>query len=508
MPIDPMLVGGLKPVEYDPQALQLVNQKIQGGNQDLRFGDLRNAIAGQNLQQQQLATTQGQQAAYDEQQVRDLYASAVKPDGTVDHNAMMAGLMRISPKHAEAYKAHQIEQQKKLAELGETQLKNKKAAAELVGNTLAGVKDEATKNAAVDTLAASGLIAPQEAQQYKALPYGDPTLMGHIQTAVAQATATKDQVENAIKATAEKRQQAESTAKLPGIAAESDQKATEARRQERITAAQTVVDAKDQPSYTAWLQQQPKSIQDTYGPMFSPQKVEAIRQAGMSEMERQTQQGQAATRAEISRHNKTEEGLTARGQNMVDRRAHEQLLLHGGQQNATTEGKLRDDYRTESKDFKTVDTSYRKVIESAKSNNGTGDMSMVYGIMKMLDPGSTVREGEYANASQVGGAAANYLNTYNRLLKGEKLPQSARDQIVAEAGKLLSVEKTKQARIDDYYGGLAERYKLDKRNVMTDYGTGAVAPAVNGNTVTFQGKTYTGKSPEQAAAFAKALQGK
>jgi hypothetical protein len=146
-------------------------------------------------------------------------------------------------------------------------------------------------------------------------------------------------------------------------------------------------------------------------------------------------------------------------------------LRSGANGQMTAEGQLRDDYRTESKNWNVVKPAYEKIKASSASANGAGDMSMVYGIMKMLDPGSTVREGEYANAAQVGGAAARFLNTYNSLIAGDKLSPEARKQILAEAEKVYVVEKTNQERIDNFYRGLSERYKLNPQNVMTDYGS-------------------------------------
>jgi hypothetical protein len=153
------------------------------------------------------------------------------------------------------------------------------------------------------------------------------------------------------------------------------------------------------------------------------------------------------------------------------------LKIQGGQQAQAAEGKLRDDYRKESQDFITVRDSYQRMETAATSANGAGDLSMVYGLMKMLDPGSTVREGEYANAAQVGGPAQQWLNTYNRLVAGDKLPDAARAQIMGEARKLMTVQQTNQGKIDRYYTDLSGRYRLNPQNVLTDYGTpGAGGP--------------------------------
>ncbi len=60
-----------------------------------------------------------------------------------------------------------------------------------------------------------------------------------------------------------------------------------------------------------------------------------------------------------------------------------------------------------------------ELVVSATADTGAGDISFVYQFMKMLDPNSVVREGEFATAETAGGVPEFIWKTYNNLTKGE-----------------------------------------------------------------------------------------
>jgi hypothetical protein len=283
MPINPaLLVAGVRPPEADAPGTAYA-RLLQ-----IQQGQTANQLQDEALTQARMQTQQGQQAMYDDSRMRDLYASAISPDGKVDHDKIYSGLASISPKHAEAYRAGQVKLQGDLATIQKTQLENQLKRAEQVSNTLASVVDDGTKTAAVQQLVSSGLMSPEEGQQYASIPFADPRLQATLAAAKAKGMAAKDQAtiaiqqhEAQIKADAEARQKAESDAKRPGLVAESQAKQSAA-------AAQSAGAITDQPSYTAWYNAQPPQVQQFYGPEYSPAKVAAITRAGMTGAERTT----------------------------------------------------------------------------------------------------------------------------------------------------------------------------------------------------------------------------
>jgi hypothetical protein len=117
--------------------------------------------------------------------------------------------------------------------------------------------------------------------------------------------------------------------------------------------------------------------------------------------------------------------------------------------NFETEKKLRDEYVGQTKDFKTIQSAWRSIKTSGGEPSAAGDMSLIFGYMKLLDPGSTVREGEYANAQNAGGVPDRVVASYNKLLNGQILSDSQRKDFLGQA------KKQYDSRRDEYEIGRA-----------------------------------------------------
>jgi hypothetical protein len=111
---------------------------------------------------------------------------------------------------------------------------------------------------------------------------------------------------------------------------------------------------------------------------------------------------------------------------------------------------LRKEYNLQTAPFREVQSSYRRV-NSAEST-GAGDIALVYGYMKMLDPGSVVREGEFATAEKTAGIPSAVVNAYNKALSGKRLTEDQRKIFKRQAGGLynaaLEGEKTVRGGIE------------------------------------------------------------
>jgi hypothetical protein len=78
--------------------------------------------------------------------------------------------------------------------------------------------------------------------------------------------------------------------------------------------------------------------------------------------------------------------------------------------------------------------------------------------MKTLDPTSTVREGEFANAENSAGIPAKVTNIYNKLLSGERLTNKQRRDFVSMAKELFKAAEPAQAERVRQYTNLANQY--------------------------------------------------
>jgi hypothetical protein len=142
----------------------------------------------------------------------------------------------------------------------------------------------------------------------------------------------------------------------------------------------------------------------------------------------------------------------------------------------TQANQLRTQWNTLTKDHREVATAYRKVDEGFKQNSGPGDIAGVFGFMKMLDPGSVVREGEFATAQNSGGVPEYVRSMYNRLLEGDKLSPTQRDQLKSAAGSQITPYKSSFKSLADQYREISKRSLVNPDDVLTPVDWPDLAP--------------------------------
>jgi hypothetical protein len=129
------------------------------------------------------------------------------------------------------------------------------------------------------------------------------------------------------------------------------------------------------------------------------------------------------------------------------------------------EQSLRQQYIGLSKDFKSVEDAYRRIEMSGKNPSPAGDLALIFNFMKLLDPGSTVREGEFANAENSGGVTDRVRNMYNRLLSGERLAIN-RDDFLGQAKNLYTSQLQQQSVLNNRFMNIAQRGGMNPENVV------------------------------------------
>lgn len=92
------------------------------------------------------------------------------------------------------------------------------------------------------------------------------------------------------------------------------------------------------------------------------------------------------------------------------------------------------------KDAQKIVSSFNQLQQSAQGKTPISDRSMIFQYMKMLDPTSTVREGEQAQVENARGVPATIMNLYNRTLKGTPLDDPQREDIVNTAKGLADTQ--------------------------------------------------------------------
>jgi hypothetical protein len=121
---------------------------------------------------------------------------------------------------------------------------------------------------------------------------------------------------------------------------------------------------------------------------------------------------------------------------------------------------ITNDYETASKTYYAMRESYNKVVASSKLKTAGGDIALVYGFMKLNDPTSSVREGEYATAQNAGSMPEQVRSIYNKAVNGELLADSIRQSFVNAAYGVFSNAKAQQQVIANEYSQRAEVFGI------------------------------------------------
>jgi len=129
------------------------------------------------------------------------------------------------------------------------------------------------------------------------------------------------------------------------------------------------------------------------------------------------------------------------------------------------EQKLRDEFSKETKGFIDINDAYGRIQSSASDPSPAGDLSMIFNYMKMLDPGSVVRESEFATAQNAASVPEKVRSIWNRALTGEKLTPTQRADFTNRAGKLYNEALTGFGKRKATFEKLAESYQLDPTKV-------------------------------------------
>ena len=122
------------------------------------------------------------------------------------------------------------------------------------------------------------------------------------------------------------------------------------------------------------------------------------------------------------------------------------------------------------KTFGEVDASFQKVKGAASDPSAAGDLAAIFAYMKMLDPGSSVREGEFANAQNAGGIDTKIVAAYNNVLNGQRLTSEQRKDFINQAEKLYVVHKGRRDMQAKRYADLARKQGFDAGDVTGDSG--------------------------------------
>ena len=144
-----------------------------------------------------------------------------------------------------------------------------------------------------------------------------------------------------------------------------------------------------------------------------------------------------------------------------------QIAASENETDVSGESALRKEFLSQNKGFQEVQRAYDRIV-STDPTNAAGQMSLIFQYMKMMDPGSTVREGEFANAQNTTGIPGQVLNAYNRAARGEYLNPTQVSEFQKQAASLYGVAANDFERSFQQYRSTASQYEYDQGRTIPD----------------------------------------
>ena len=164
------------------------------------------------------------------------------------------------------------------------------------------------------------------------------------------------------------------------------------------------------------------------------------------------------------------------------------------------QGNVRQD--PDVKDFVQIRDGYERVQTGAGMDNAQGDLALLFGFMKILDPNSVVRETEFDNAEQAQGTLQKIFNIPSKFLEGTRLTTEGRQYFANAAKELYARKEQSYQRASDFYGGQLDAFGIPKELGLRDFATtiDAGAPGVADFSQILKGLVEQGYSWEEANA--------
>lgn len=152
--------------------------------------------------------------------------------------------------------------------------------------------------------------------------------------------------------------------------------------------------------------------------------------------------------------------------------------MTGGQKGFENEMKLASAFKQEPiyKDYSDMKSSFNQVVSSLSQGTPIGDVAGATKVMKLLDPGSVVRETELGIAMAAAGRMDRLNNYFNNMMTGQKLTPTQREdfkalsnELYAAAGQAYNQKRSEYEQFGNAYGF---------KNLNTALGVPATIPSL------------------------------
>ena len=165
------------------------------------------------------------------------------------------------------------------------------------------------------------------------------------------------------------------------------------------------------------------------------------------------------------------------------------------------EARLRGEYSKRTEDLTSAERNQSIIETSAADNTGAGDIALVTSFMKMLDPGSVVRETEFATAANAGGLLGRLQSLATKVESGQFLSAEQRTEFQNLSRKFLEAAQVQEQGVQQSYQAIVDNYGLNPVNVFgaraaTESAAGAIPQSFLSSQAVINAATKNGTTPE------------
>ena len=140
---------------------------------------------------------------------------------------------------------------------------------------------------------------------------------------------------------------------------------------------------------------------------------------------------------------------------------------------------FRKDFDSLSGEFRKVRDSFERVKVSAANPSPAGDLSLIFNFMKMLDPGSVVRESEFANAAATGAFGERLKAAGLLILEGVRLSPNMRKDFLNRSKSLFNAQQKTQKKLVVQFTNRSKRLGINPADVITAIDINVPNPLAN-----------------------------
>jgi hypothetical protein len=122
---------------------------------------------------------------------------------------------------------------------------------------------------------------------------------------------------------------------------------------------------------------------------------------------------------------------------------------------------------------------YKSMVATFPNKTRASDLNLVYGLGKIMDPGSVVREGEMLMVKDTASLPDWLLGEINRLNGGQALQENTRRAILVEAKSRMDAYMQQWEADADQYRGIAARYGINEADAIPTFSDLPDLPAMS-----------------------------